>query len=202
MVFFPSHLHSNAYWPSASSSVLAFCGSRKVTTCGFVRIIIKWLVQYKRPLYTCPSKRGRGLSPAVGTFTLSWIWTHDLFDEIDLSDLCVVIVCFAIADESQIPCLPSLANVFHTPSPSFSICLPLHPSVLPLITVSSFFSTHYLPNVCSLLAHLPPPHPAHNLSPLSALFSLSEQYPVLSVSLLILFLRPPSSKRQPLFLAW
>lgn len=46
---------------------LCFCGSTKVTACGFAKIIIKWLVQYKRPLHTCLSKRRKGPSPAVRT---------------------------------------------------------------------------------------------------------------------------------------
>lgn len=72
----------------------------------------------------------RAPSPAVWAFSLRLIWTHDLFDEIDLSDLCGF-VCFAIGDESQIPCLPMLseANVFHIRpvAPYLSAPSPVHP---------------------------------------------------------------------------
>lgn len=53
-VSFFSHLRSAAY--RLSESVPVFCGRRKVTACGFAKIITKWLVEYKRPLHTCLSK--------------------------------------------------------------------------------------------------------------------------------------------------
>lgn len=166
-VSFFSHLRSAAY--RLSEFVPVFRGRGKVTACGFANIVTKWLAQYKRLLL------------------ISQRWEREIdlnpFDETDSSDLggrLCGFVCFAVVDESQIPCLPILSEArVSTLSliipflSSSSLCSSLHLFIHPLNAVFSIFSTHFLPYFCSLFTPHPRSVPSISSLPNNILSSLS-----------------------------
>lgn len=106
-----------------------------------------------------------------------WWITHPLFTNTVWSQ------CLHIVHHSL--------SVLPSPSSSFSFST-LFSFILPLVPLFLFFSTNHLPYSFSLFdppSLLPPHTHTHNLSKLSAIFSLPNN--ILSTLSLILFLLPP-----------